>query len=100
MSRDIYSVIKRPIITEKSMLELEDRVYYFEVSKEASKDIIKKAVEKLFDVEVDSINIINQKPRPRRVGRYSGYKKGYKKARVKLSASSNDIEAINFDSDK
>ena len=95
--RDIYSVIKRPIITEKTMLELEDRVYYFEVSKEADKTIVKKAVEKLFDVKVDTVNIVNQKPRPRRVGRYSGYKKGFKKARVKLTDDSNDIEAINFD---
>ncbi len=95
--RDIYSVIKRPIITEKTMLELEDRVYYFEVSKEADKTIIKKAVEKLFDVKVDTVNIVNQKPRPRRVGRYSGYKKGFKKARIKLTDDSNDIEAINFD---
>ena len=95
--RDIYSVIKRPIITEKTMLELEDRVYYFEVSKEADKTIIKKAVEKLFDVKVDTVNIVNQKPRPRRVGRYSGHKKGFKKARIKLTADSNDIEAINFD---
>lgn len=95
--RDIYSVIKRPIITEKTMLELEDRVYYFEVSKEADKTIIKKAVEKLFNVKVDTVNIVNQKPRPRRVGRYSGYKKGFKKARIKLTADSNDIEAINFD---
>ena len=95
--RDIYSVIKRPIITEKTMLELEDRVYYFEVSKEADKTIIKKAVEKLFDVKVDTVNIVNQKPRPRRVGRYSGYKKGFKKAHIKLTDDSNDIEAINFD---
>ena len=95
--RDIYSVIKRPIITEKTMLELEDRVYYFEVSKEADKTIIKKAVEKLFDVKVDTVNIVNQKHRPRRVGRYSGYKKGFKKARIKLTDDSNDIEAINFD---
>ena len=95
--RDIYSVIKRPIITEKTMLELEDRVYYFEVSKEADKTIIKKAVEKLFDVKVDTVNIVNQKPRPRRVGRYSGYKKAFKKARIKLTDDSNDIEAINFD---
>ena len=95
--RDIYSVIKRPIITEKTMLELEDRVYYFEVSKEADKTIVKKAVEKLFDVKVDTVNIVNQKPRPRRVGRYSGYKKGFKKARIKLTDDSNDIEAINFD---
>ena len=95
--RDIYSVIKRPIITEKTMLELEDRVYYFEVSKEADKTIIKKAVEKLFDVKVDTVNIVNQKPRPRRVGRYSGYKKGFKKVRIKLTDDSNDIEAINFD---
>lgn len=97
MSRDIYSVIKKPLITEKTMLELENRIYYFEVSKEADKTIIKKAVEQLFDVQVESVNIVNQKPRPRRVGRYSGYKKAFKKARVKLTKDSKDIEAIKFD---
>lgn len=97
MKRDIYSVIKRPLITEKTMLELENKVYYFEVSKEADKTIVKKAIEKIFDVNVESVNIVNQKPRPRRVGRYNGYKNGFKKARVKLTQDSKDIEAIKFD---
>lgn len=93
---DPYNIIKKPIITEKTMLDLENKVYYFEVSKESNKTTIKQAVEKLFGVEVKDVKIINQKPRPRRVGRYSGYKKGFKKARVSLTLQSNDIEAINF----
>ena len=68
MKTNAYEILKRPIITEKSMSVLEDKVYTFEVDKSANKTHIKLAIEELFDVKVERVNIINAKPRPRRVG--------------------------------
>ena len=94
MKTNAYEIIKRPIITEKTMQDLENKVYYFEVSKGANKTHIKLAIEELFNVQVEKVNVINTKPRPRRVGRYQGYKKPIRKARVKLTKESDDITAI------
>ena len=52
MITQAYEIIKRPIITEKSMLVIENKVYTFEVAKGANKTHIKLAIEELFDVEV------------------------------------------------
>ena len=94
MRTNAYEVIKRPIITEKTMHELESKVYYFEVAKGTNKTHIKLAIEELFGVNVEKVNVINTKPRPRRVGRHAGYKKAIRKARVKLTADSKEIEGI------
>jgi len=79
-------VIKRPIITEKTMLLVEQQnKYTFEVDKRANKIQIKKAVEELFDVNVEKVNVMNKKPKKKRVGRYEGFVKGVAKAIVTLS---------------
>ena len=91
MKTNAYEILKRPIITEKSMSVLEDKVYTFEVDKTANKTHIKLAIEELFDVKVERVNIINAKPRPRRVGKYAGYKSAFKKAIVKLTKDSKEI---------
>ena len=91
MITNAYEILKRPIITEKSMAVLEDKVYTFEVDKSANKTHIKLAIEELFDVKVERVNIINAKPRPRRVGKYAGYKSSFKKAIVKLTKDSKEI---------
>ena len=91
MKTNAYEILKRPIITEKSMSVLEDKVYTFEVDKTANKTHIKLAIEELFDVKVERVNIINAKPRPRRVGKYAGYKSSFKKAIVKLTKDSKEI---------
>ena len=77
-------IIKRPIITEKSYQLMEDNKYTFEVAKESNKIEIKQAVSELFDVDVEKVNIINIKPKKRRVGRYTGLTRGRKKAIVTL----------------
>lgn len=66
----IYAVIKRPIITEKSNI-LADLYgqYTFEVDRRANKHQVKEAVERIFDVEVEKVRIINMKPRRGRYGR-------------------------------
>ena len=81
-------IIIAPVITEKSMLERSNGVYTFKVVKTASKDEIKKAVEDAFKVEVVKVNTLNTKSKRRRVGKYPGRTKTYKKAIVTLKAGS------------
>ena len=89
----IYDIIKEPIITEKSMaLKEKENKYVFAVSPKANKIEIKNAVEKFFNVKVVSVATLNVKPRSKRMGQYEGYTQAYKKAIVKLTADSADIE--------
>ncbi len=83
-------IIKRPIITEKSMQLVEkENKYTFVVDKRANKIQIKKAVEELFEVKVLSVNVLNLKPKKKRVGRYEGYKSEIAKAVVTLDKDNN-----------
>ena len=85
-------IIIAPVITEKSMANRQNNVYTFKVVKDANKTEIKRAVEEAFKVSVKSVNTLNTKSKRRRVGRYSGRTKTYKKAIVTLeSGSSIDI---------
>lgn len=88
---DARDVILRPIITEQSMNAMDDKKYTFEVNVRAKKPTIKKAVEQLFDVKVDKVNVINTAPKPKRMGRYEGYTKKRRKAIITLSADSKEI---------
>ena len=81
-------IIIAPVITEKSMLERQNNVYTFKVSKSATKDEIKFAVEEAFKVNVKSVNTLNTKAKRRRVGKYAGKTKTYKKAIVTLAEGS------------
>ena len=79
-----YDIIKRPIITEKSALFAEKAVYTFEVSKDANKVEIKKAIEEIFNVKVVAIRTVNVHRKAKRMQRYEGFKSAYKKAIVRL----------------
>lgn len=81
-------IIIAPVITEKSMANRQNNVYIFKVAKSATKPEIKKAIEDAFGVSVESVNTLNTKSKKRRVGRYSGRTKTYKKAIVALSEGS------------
>ena len=81
-------IIIAPVITEKSMAERQNNVYTFKVVKTATKDEIKKAIEEAFKVNVKSINTLNTKSKRRRVGKYAGKTKTYKKAIVTLKDGS------------
>ncbi len=81
-------IIIAPVITEKSMANRQNNVYTFKVVKDATKTDIKKAVEEAFKVSVKSVNTLNTKSKRRRVGRYSGRTKTYKKAIVTLAEGS------------
>ncbi len=94
MKTNAYEIIRRPIITEKSMMGLDSKVYTFEVAKNTNKTHIKLALEELFDVEVAKVNVINTKKKPKRVGRYEGYRSGYRKAIVTLKEGSKEITAF------
>ena len=85
----ITDVLKKPVLTEKSLTLLdEENKYTFDVDVHANKIEIKNAVEKMFNVKVESVNTVNVKPRKRRVGRYVGKTNKVKKAIVKLSEGS------------
>ncbi|MCX7716291.1 MAG: 50S ribosomal protein L23 [Endomicrobia bacterium] len=85
MSVDIYKVIKRPIVTEKTTrLKQQQNSYVFEVDINATKTLIKQAIEKLFNVDVVSIHTMVVKGKLRRYGRYEGYRPDWKKAIVKI----------------
>ncbi len=77
-------IIIAPVITEKSAMNTQKGVYTFKVDKRATKTQIKKAIEKHFGVHVVKINTLNTKPKDRRVGKYTGKTKTYKKAVVTL----------------
>lgn len=80
-----HSIIKSPSITEKNTILREENKYVFEVDKKANKAQIKRAVEVLFDVNVESVNTMIVKGKKKRMGRYVGYRSDWKKAIVKIS---------------
>jgi len=90
--KTVYDVIIRPIVTEASMTEIADKKYSFEVLPEATKPEIAAAVEKVFGVKVDKVNVINVKRKPKRLGVHQGYTKSWKKAVVTLKSDSKSIE--------
>ncbi len=77
-------IIIAPVVTEKSASNAEKGVYTFKVAKTATKTQIKKTIESHFGVHVTKINTLNTKPKDRRVGKYTGKTKTYKKAIVSL----------------
>lgn len=81
-------IIKAPIITEKTSQLAENNVITFSVDVKANKTQIKQAIEKIFDVKVESVNTINVHPKKKRVGRYTGKTNRVKKAIVKLAEGS------------
>ena len=85
-------IILKPVITEKSMDGLQVGKYTFKVAKDATKPEIKKAIEKLFGVEVAKVTTMNVNGKMKRLGRYEGMTASWKKAIVTLTADSKAIE--------
>ncbi len=85
-------IIIRPLITEKSMDDSEFNRYTFEVAKNANKIEIKNAVEEIFDVKVEEVATMNMNGKMKRMGRFEGRRKNWKKAIVKLTEDSKAIE--------
>ncbi len=88
-----YDIIKRPVISEKSMNQIAERKYTFLVHVDANKAQIKEAVEKMFEgTKVEKVNTMNNHPKTRTRGRITGKRPETKKAIVQLTADSKDIE--------
>jgi len=88
-----YDVIQKPLITEKSMAAMEEKKYTFAVHPDATKSQVKEAVEKLFEgTKVAKVNTMNLDGKKRRRGRIVGKTAKSKKAIVKLTEDSKEIE--------
>ena len=88
-----YQVLKLPVITEKSTFVKENlRTLTFRVARDANKQEIKQAVEKIFKVKVDSVRTSNFHGKTRRQGRFSGRRPDWKKAYVTLKKGEKMIE--------
>ena len=85
-------IIIKPLLTEKGYDGIAAKKYSFIVAKAANKTEIKLAVEKLFNVKVESVNTVNCKGKLKRMGRHEGYTPDRKKAIVKLTDDSKSIE--------
>ena len=90
--RMVEDIIIRPVITEASMDMLDAKKYVFKVQSNATKADVAAAVEAMFKVKVASVNTINMKRKPKRLGVHSGYTAAWKKAIVTLTADSKAIE--------
>ena len=90
---NVYDIIIRPVITERSMAAVADKKYVFEVAPEAGKIEIKNAVEEIFGVKVAKVNTIRMQGKAKRTGAYPvGKRPEFKKAIVTLTADSKTIE--------
>ncbi|NMA91599.1 MAG: 50S ribosomal protein L23 [Firmicutes bacterium] len=86
-------IIIRPLVTEKSTALMEEEKYTFLVRRDANKIQIRRAIEKIFEVDVQAVNTINYRGKKRRLGRYpEGVKPAWKKAVVTLRPGSKPIE--------
>ena len=85
---EIYQIIKRPLVTEKTTLAKESNKYHFEVDRRANKIEIGQAVEKLFKVKVVNVRTMNMAGKKKRVGKVLGRKRDWKKAIVTLAPGS------------
>ncbi len=91
--RTAYDIVIRPIITEQSMEDLDIKKYVFEVAKDATKVEIAKAVEEIFGVRVIKVTTLHVNGKTKRVGANpQGKTRSWKKAVVKLSEDSKNIE--------
>ena len=91
--KNVYDIIKRPVITEQSMEGVADKKYVFEVDINANKTEIKEAIETIFGVKVAKVNTVRMQGKVKRTGAYpAGRRSTYKKAVVTLTAGSKTIE--------
>ncbi|WP_130861937.1 50S ribosomal protein L23 [Bacilliculturomica massiliensis] len=90
--RTPYDVIIKPVISERSMDDAQERKYTFKVATDANKTEVKLALEEIFGVEIAKVNIMNVNGKIKRMGRNVGRTPDYKKAIVTLTEKSKEIE--------
>lgn len=83
--RSLADLVRRPIVTEKATILLENNQYTFEVDPRATKPEIKAAIQELFQVKVVGVNTHNPPQKKRRMGRFIGCRPQYKRAIVTLA---------------
>ncbi len=88
--RDLVDLVRRPILTEKATILMEQNKYTFEVAPKADKLEIQAAIETLFDVKIIKVNTANPPRKKRRVGRFVGFKPHYKRAVVTVASGDAD----------
>ena len=87
-----YDIIIKPVVTERSMENIESKRYTFKVDTRANKSEIKKAVETIFGVKVKQVNTMNITGKKKRMGANVGKRPDWKKAIVTLTEDSKEIE--------
>lgn len=90
--RNLPDLVRRPIVTEKATILMEQNKYTFEVVPKATKPEIRAAIEDLFDVKVEKVNTSRPPRKKRRVGKFIGFKPQYKRAIVTVAAG--DVDKI------
>ncbi|BAZ25644.1 50S ribosomal protein L23 [Kalymmatonema gypsitolerans NIES-4073] len=90
--RNLPDLVRRPIVTEKATILMEQNKYTFEVVPKATKPQIRAAIEDLFDVKVEKVNTSRPPRKKRRVGKFIGFKPQYKRAIVTVAAG--DVDKI------
>ena len=83
-----FDIIRKPVITEKSMADMQDKKYTFIVDVHANKVQIKKAIEEVFNVTVEDVKTINCLGKTKRVGVHIGKRADFKKAVITLAEGS------------
>ncbi|MDX8407455.1 MAG: 50S ribosomal protein L23 [Mariprofundaceae bacterium] len=81
-----FNVLRQPVVTEKSYAATgAANQYTFRVDREATKTQVKAAIEAIFEVQVDRVQVINMPSKPKRRGQHTGSRSGYRKAVVRLA---------------
>jgi len=81
-----FDILREPVVTEKSYAGTGDaNQYTFRIASDASKTQVKAAVEAVFEVKVDKVQVINMPSKPKRRGQHAGRRSGYRKAVVRLA---------------
>jgi large subunit ribosomal protein L23 len=87
-----HDIILKPLVTERSMMQLEEKKYTFKVDKNANKYQIKDAIEEIFDVKVEKVSVMNIQGKMKRMGKNEGRRASWKKAIIKLKPESKEIK--------
>jgi large subunit ribosomal protein L23 len=85
MSLHPNEVLLAPVVSEKSYSLIDDRKYSFKIHPDAHKTQVRQAVEELFDVKVERVNIVKVQSKPKRRGAKKGIRPGWKKAIVQVA---------------
>ncbi|MGG7178964.1 50S ribosomal protein L23 [Clostridium paraputrificum] len=92
MNLTSHDIIRKPVITEKTMTAMAENKYTFIVHMNSNKSQIKRAVEEVFGVKVDNVQTLRTMGKTKRMGVHVGKRSDYKKAIVTLAKDSKGIE--------